>query len=88
MSKNEARLGDKTDHGGTIITGSPNTFVNGIPAARVTDKHMCPIHGLNMIIEGAPHATINGLNAARIGDRCACGAKIIQGSPNTFVGDN
>ncbi|MGP5646031.1 PAAR domain-containing protein [Psychrobacter celer] len=34
-------VGAKTDHGGTVITGSAHTLVNGIPVARKGDKVQC-----------------------------------------------
>ena len=37
-----AILGSKTDHGGTIISGSQISSVYGVPIARVGDIHDCP----------------------------------------------
>ena len=82
-----ARLGDPGSHGGAIITASPDTDHNTIPAARKTDIYGCPIHGPNPIIEGSPDIFINNLNAARVGDATACGAVITDGSPDTFGND-
>ncbi len=87
-----ARVGDTCSHGPAIITGSPNVFVNGIPLARVTDTYGCPYHvhftrhGPNPIVTGSPRFTANGLPVARVTDMTACGANIVQGSPNTFEG--
>jgi uncharacterized Zn-binding protein involved in type VI secretion len=81
-----ARLGDTGTHGGAIITGSPDVFVNNIPVARVTDTYACPIHGPNPIIKGSTRLFANNLEVARIGDPTACGATIASGSPNTWDG--
>ena len=80
-----ARLGDATCHGGVIITGSPTTYDNGPPIARIGDLHACPIHGVNCIVTGSPTTSDNGPPVARIGDMCACGAAIVSGSPTTTV---
>jgi uncharacterized Zn-binding protein involved in type VI secretion len=81
-----ARRGDTGTHGGTIVTGSPNVFVNDRPIARVTDIYLCPIHGPNPIVKGSSRLTANGLAVARIGDPTACGATIASGSHNTDDG--
>ena len=88
MSESQARLGDRSDHGGTIITGAARTYVDGIPAARKGDMHSCPVegHGVTAIVTGSVRTTIEGQPAARIGDRTGCGAIIISGSPDTEVG--
>lgn len=84
---NIARQGDLHSHGGQIITGSPDTFVNGARVARLTDLAMCPQHGAVQIIQGSATVYANGLQVARLGDLLACGAVIIEGSPDTFAGD-
>jgi len=83
----QARLGDKSNHGGTIITSAKKTFINNILAARKGDLHSCPIpgHGITRIVTGSPNTTIEGKESARIGDRTGCGASISTGSPDTFV---
>ncbi|MHB1000742.1 MAG: PAAR domain-containing protein [Armatimonadota bacterium] len=88
MSKLAARLGDTTDHGGTIITGASLTLINGIPAARKGDLHSCPIEGhvVTPIVTGSDCVDIEGSPAARIGDSTGCGAMINSGSPDTFIG--
>lgn len=83
-----ARLGDTTDHGGSIISGASRTLINGIPAARKGDLHSCPIqgHGVTQIVTGSDSVDIEGSPAARIGDSTGCGAVIITSSPDTFIG--
>ena len=87
MSRQQARVGDPSSHGGVIVTGAVRTFVNGKKAARQGDLHVCPIpgHGIRRIVTGSPDTLIEGKAAARVGDRVACGAVIVSGSPNTQV---
>jgi uncharacterized Zn-binding protein involved in type VI secretion len=84
--KRVARVGDGGSHGGAIVSGSPNVFVNGRPIARVGDIYACPIHGSNPIVRGSSRTFANERRIARIGDSTACGASIVSGSPNTFDG--
>lgn len=87
MARPQARLGDSSSHGGTIITGSLTTMVDGRPAARMGDKHVCPIphHGVTPIVTGSLNTTTDGRPNARMGDMTGCGAVIVTGSLN--VGD-
>ena len=89
-SKPAARQGDTTSHGGTILSGSPNVFINGRPAATVGDLYACPTCGVTgPLVSGSPTVLINGKPAARVGDFCACPGPpsvIIGGSPNVFIG--
>jgi len=88
MANPLARLGDRSTHGGTIITGATRTFVNGIPAARKGDLHSCPIqgHGVTPITTGSASILIEGQPAARVGDVTGCGATISSGSPDAEAG--
>ena len=71
MAKPQARLGDKTSHGGVIITGAKRTLVNGRPVARMGDKHNCPIpgHGTTPIVSGSPDTLTEGKPNARVRGR-------------------
>ena len=69
--------------------GSPNVFVNGIPAHRLGDHwtvHCCSgsCHD-SVMAAGSPNVFVNGLPVARIGDGVACGSVAAQGSPNVFA---
>lgn len=88
MANPIARLGDTTNHGGTIISGASRTLINGIPAARKGDLHSCPLegHGVTPITTGSDSVFIEGSPAARVGDSVECGAIIIAGSPDTLAG--
>jgi uncharacterized Zn-binding protein involved in type VI secretion len=74
-------VGDKTDHGGEVIQGSPTTDAAGKPIARVGDKITCPRHGgidgTTVIATGDPTLIIDGQPAARHGDKTACGATLL-----------
>ena len=76
-----AVVGSKSDHGGTIITGSPTFTVHGVPVARVGDMHDCPKHGKTPILTGSNTHTDHGKPYAHIGSKVGCGAKIITGEP-------
>jgi len=79
------RIGDPGSHGGSITTGSPDTFANGLKVARVGDTYNCPIHGPNPIATGSPNTTANGQAVARVGDTTTCGATLQTGSPDVEV---
>lgn len=80
MSKPFIVIGDKTDHGGVVIQGSPATDAAGKVIARVGDKVTCPIQGhggITVIASGDPTCVIDGAAAARHGDKTACGATLL-----------
>jgi uncharacterized Zn-binding protein involved in type VI secretion len=67
-----ARKGDPTIHLGMIVEGSPDVSIGGMPAARLLDKHVCPLHGPGPITQTSFTVYINGVGAARMGDKCTC----------------
>jgi uncharacterized Zn-binding protein involved in type VI secretion len=78
---------------GPAIIGSPTVLVNGMPALRVGD---IGIHaaccGPNMwtAVQGSPTVLIDNRQAHRKDDsdqHCGGMGRLIQGSPNVFVGD-
>jgi uncharacterized Zn-binding protein involved in type VI secretion len=71
--------------GGPILTGSPNVFIGGLPAARVTDKVTC-VGPADVIVGGSPTVLINGLPAARMGDQTAHGGVIVGGLGTVLIG--
>lgn len=96
MSKQAAKVGDiGTDHDGfhptVIIAGSPDVFIDGIPAARVGDplaphdKPNNPPHPRS-IASGSSTVLINGKPAALTGGAVDCGGVII-GSGTVVIGD-
>lgn len=78
-------------HGmGTILpAGSPNVNIGKQPAARKTDKCICPAEAAspNSIKEGSGKVNINGLPAARIGDATEHGGKITSGFSSVNIAD-
>jgi uncharacterized Zn-binding protein involved in type VI secretion len=81
-----ARVGDKTSHGGAILSGSSDVKANNKAEARVGDPVSCPTHGTNTIVGGSSTVSANNKKKARIGDSCACGATIVEGSPDVNAG--
>ncbi|TCW00155.1 PAAR domain-containing protein [Biostraticola tofi] len=75
------RIGDKTTHGGTVLTGSSGVVFGGIPVACVGDSVSCPKHKKTTIIEGDSSANINGKAIALHGHRCGCGCTLISSLP-------
>lgn len=97
MSLPVTRLGDScTGHGSfpprPSSSGSPNVFVNGIPAHRQGDAWSphgspspSPPHG-GSLAAGSSTVYCNGVQLGRIGDPVDCGSAVAQGSPNVFAG--
>lgn len=87
MGRPAARMGDQTAHGGVIVLGMPTVLIGGLPAARVSDMHTCPLvtglvpHvGGPVLPPGGMTVLIGGLPAARVGDMLLC-----VGPPDTIV---
>ena len=81
-----ARLGDSSDHGGTIISVTTMvTTAEGKLVARVTDLHSCPIplHGITPILTGSGNYLTEGKITAVDGSVCGCGATIIASATQT-----
>lgn len=73
-------LGDKTDHGGTVITAGTMTDTNGFPWARQGDKVSCPkCKGVFPIAQGDANFIVDGAPVAYHGCKVACGATLIGG---------
>lgn len=69
------RKGDKTTHGGAVLTCSDKMKFGGIGVDRKGDKVSCPISGHcpTIIVEGNPNYLNNGIPVAFHGHKCACG---------------
>lgn len=73
--------------GGPVLApGSPNVFIQGLPAARVTDQAVCAAPVMDVIAMGSTTVLINGLPAARVGDRTVHGGVILTGSLTVQIG--
>jgi uncharacterized Zn-binding protein involved in type VI secretion len=86
-----------TAHGGLITApGCPTVLIGGLPAARVTDLHTCPMvtgvvpHvGGPILPPGGITVLIGGLPAARMGDMATCVGPpdvIVKGCPTVLIG--
>jgi uncharacterized Zn-binding protein involved in type VI secretion len=81
-----SKVGDTSDHGGAIITGSSSFDVNGIPVARIGDILACPQHGNNPIVSSlVVNAQDDGKLLAHIGSKTQCGATITTGDATFTV---
>jgi uncharacterized Zn-binding protein involved in type VI secretion len=91
MGKPAARLTDTTAHGGLITSpGCPTVLIGKMPAARLTDMHMCPMvtpatppipHvGGPIVGPGCPTVLIGKMPAATMGDMAVC-----VGPPSTIL---
>ncbi|MCB0331298.1 MAG: PAAR domain-containing protein [Bdellovibrionales bacterium] len=94
-----ARLGDPTNHGGMITTGTPTVLISGQPAARLTDFVVCPqisnVSGVPVphvggtISSGLPTVLVGGLPAATVGDlviESGAQSSISSGAPTVVIG--
>jgi uncharacterized Zn-binding protein involved in type VI secretion len=81
-------LGDRTSHGGEVISAHPGKTIDGIPVATVTCKVTCPkCGGTHEIVTGSESASYLGLALAREGDLTSCGATLIpKGQYRSTVG--
>jgi uncharacterized Zn-binding protein involved in type VI secretion len=77
---------------GPVVTGSPNVFVNFLPATRVTDMGVhAACCGPNMwqATAGSTTVLINNLQAHRLGDQdqhCGGVGQMVEGSPDVMTG--
>ncbi|WP_371367238.1 PAAR domain-containing protein [Pseudomonas sp. QL9] len=87
MSRGFVLLGDKTTHGGQVISASSTQQTCGKPVALVGDLVSCPIpgHGVNPIVEGCADWSENGRALVVNGCLCACGCQVISSAPDWAV---
>ena len=77
---------------GPCVDGSPNVFINGMPATRLGDPGVhSSCCGANEWVAGAGSMSvfINGIASHRLGDmtrHCGGTGKTITGSENVFTG--
>jgi uncharacterized Zn-binding protein involved in type VI secretion len=88
-----ARVGDVTNHGGTIVgPGTPTVMIGGMPAAVATDMHVCALPPTghqptsSLFPMGSVTVLIGGKPALRVGDTCICGASAAVGAPTVMIG--
>jgi uncharacterized Zn-binding protein involved in type VI secretion len=74
------------------MSGASQVYIDFLPAARVTDAHTCLLpptagpHPPSKIVQGSTTVFIEKQPAARMGDKAGCGAAIVTGSPDVFIG--
>lgn len=72
-------VGDTTTGGGTVITGSAFTDIDGKPVARIGDQATCcRCKGTFPIVSGDATFIIDGQPVARERDWLACGCRLIS----------
>ena len=92
QKKDAARVGDSTDHPGTLGgPGVTSVLIGGKPAAVMGGLHTCarptnPPHGSTIIAAGSASVLIGGQPAARFGDTALCGARIVSGESSVQIG--
>ncbi|MDD2843215.1 MAG: PAAR domain-containing protein [Tolumonas sp.] len=83
-----AKVGDmhacpQRGHGvNSIVSGSSDVFINGMPAATVGSRTSC---GASVAV-GSSTVTINGKPAAVLGSATTHGGVIVSGSGNVLIG--
>jgi uncharacterized Zn-binding protein involved in type VI secretion len=77
-------VGDSTNHGGKVISGSPTHQIHGRAIARLGDKVDCPQsypggkpHGVNKIVTAHETLTADGVPVAVEGCTTECGCKLL-----------
>ena len=87
------RVGDVSNHGGTVIgPGVSTVLIGGMPAAVAGDMHVCslPPTGHQPTVSpfpvGSSTVLISGRPALRTIDTCICGAMAAVGAPTVMIG--
>jgi uncharacterized Zn-binding protein involved in type VI secretion len=89
------RVGDLTNHGGTVVgPGVPTVKIGGMPAAVMGDNHVCvipptpatPHPPSSPFPMGSVTVKIGGKGALRKTDACICGAMAAIGCPTVNIG--
>lgn len=76
------RVGDPTDHGGSVAgPGVPQVLIGGVPAAVAGDNHVCAKYPdpPTPFPAGSTKVMIGGKPALRAGDKCGCAASVPVG---------
>ena len=88
-----ARVGDTTNHGGTISgPGCTTVMIGGMPACVAGDNHACVIPAntghitASVFTMGSSTVKIGGKPAIRTTDVCICGAMSAAGCPTVIIG--
>ncbi|WP_313494103.1 PAAR domain-containing protein [Stenotrophomonas sp.] len=79
MARTLIVVGDALQAGGSVLTGSPQTDIDGHPVARIGDRVICARHGPGSILTGDATLVIDGQPVARHGDKASCGCALLAG---------
>ena len=87
-----ARVGDVTNHGGTIVgPGVSTVLIGGQPAAVAGDTHICSLPPTghqptsSVFPAGSVTVLIGSRPALRTSDACICGAMAAVGAPTVLI---
>jgi len=87
-----ARVGDLSNHGGTLTgPGVATVMIGGKPAAVAGDLHVCSLPPnahqptASPFPSGSATVTIAGRPALRTTDSCLCGAMAAVGEPTVLI---
>jgi uncharacterized Zn-binding protein involved in type VI secretion len=87
-----ARVGDLSNHGGTLTgPGVATVMIGGKPAAVAGDLHVCSLPPnahqptASPFPSGSVTVTIAGRPALRTTDACLCGAMAAVGEPTVLI---
>jgi uncharacterized Zn-binding protein involved in type VI secretion len=87
------RVGDTTNHGGTVVgPGVATVLIAGQPAAVVGDNHVCVLPPnshqptTSPFPSGSSTVLVGGLPLLRTTDTCLCGAMAAVGAPTVTAG--
>lgn len=87
------RVGDTSNHGGTVIgPGVATVLIGGMPAAVAGDMHVCTLPPnahqptTSPFPGGSATVMIGGRPAVRTSDACICGAMALVGAPTVMIG--
>ena len=81
MGMPACRIGDLTEHGGTIILGFPTVLIGEMPASRIGDMHVCPMitpgvppipHVGGPFVLGSPTVIVGEMPQSRVTDMLVC----------------
>ncbi len=87
------RVGDTTNHGGTVVgPGEATVLIAGMPAAVMGDMHICSLPPnahqptASPFPAGSATVLIGNKPAIRTSDSCLCGAMAVVGEPMVIIG--
>jgi len=87
------RVGDSSNHGGTVVgPGVPTVLIEGMPAAVMGDMHVCSLPPnshqptASPFPAGSATVLIGNKPALTTSDSCICGAMAAVGAPTVMIG--